>query len=179
MMRNICVVFSICIMSGCNGNFSEKSTTQVNQKVTMDKGRIETTALSDNPELITSIALKFINDYTDNCNKMKDAIEIMEWVNANALASDAFKRELKVILDKANALDPDYGLGFDPIFDAQDFPDDGFQLARFDTTTNNVVVEAKSWDGFEITMKMKNLNNNWLVDGCGVINIPESKQSPR
>lgn len=125
------------------------------------------------------IALKFINSYVDNCNKMNASIGVLEWVNSNSLASNRFKAELKKIVEEAHKGDPEMGLEADPIFDAQDYPDKGFELESFDSKTNFVVVKGKNWTDFKLTMKLVLENDNWLVDGCGTINIPNDKRINR
>lgn len=128
---------------------------------------------------ITNVAILFINEYVSNCNKTKEQIGIIEFVNAHPNVSIEFKTELKRMIEEAEKSDPEYGLGFDPIFDAQDYPDDGFKLSEFDSNTNYLTVEAINWKGFKITMRIKELDNKWLVTGCGVINIPKDKQAKR
>jgi hypothetical protein len=127
----------------------------------------------------TFVALKFINDYVANTNKMKESTGIVEWVNSNEDVSKKFKIELTKMIEDAYKSEPEYGLGFDPIFDAQDRPDDGFKLYKFDTISNYLTVEGKSWKDFTVRMKIKEVNSKWLVDGCGVINIPENEQAER
>ncbi|MCL3782111.1 DUF3828 domain-containing protein [Prolixibacteraceae bacterium JC049] len=124
-------------------------------------------------------ALQFINNYVENCNKMKNAIGIIEWVNSNQLTTSEFKEELKSIINKAKQKDPELGLGFDPIFDAQDYPDKGFEVATIDSASNYITLKGINWKKFQLTMKLKYANNQWLVDGCGIINIPKSKRAVR
>jgi hypothetical protein len=143
-----------------------------------EKPNIATIELNDTSS-IANVALKFINDYVKNCNKMREQVGIVEWVNAYPNVSQEFKTELTKMIQEAEENDPGYGLGFDPIFDAQDYPDDGFGLAEFDSISNYLTVKAKSWKGFTITMKIKELDKKWMVDGCGVINIPKTKQAKR
>ncbi len=81
-------------------------------------------------------ALTFINSYVDNCNKMKESIGVLEWINSNKLTTNSFKTELKRIMDEAYKLEPEIGLDADPIFDAQDYPDKGFELDSFNSKTN-------------------------------------------
>lgn len=130
------------------------------------------TGLNDTT-LMTNIALNFINDYVSNCNKMKEQIEIIKWVNARPNVSSKFKTELKKMIEEAEKTNPEYGLGFDPIFNAQDYPSNGFKLLKFQPNSNYLMVEAKDWKGFTITMKLKKLDNKWFIDGCGAINIPK------
>ena len=125
------------------------------------------------------IALTFINSYVENCNKMKESIKIVQWVNSNSLTTNNFKKELKRIIDEAYKEDPELGFDFDPIFDGQDYPDKGFELESFDSRTNYIVVKGKDWLDFKLTIKMVLENNDWLVDGCGIINIPKDKRSKR
>jgi len=124
-------------------------------------------------------ALKFINDYVVNCNKMNKAIRTTDWVNSNQLATENFKSELTRIMNEASKTDPESGLDFDPIFDAQDFPDNGFVLESFDTTSNFLIVKGKDENQFRLTMKVRKENEKWLVEGCGIVNIPKDRQIKR
>lgn len=124
-------------------------------------------------------ALLFINSYVNNCNKMKGSVGMLEWVHANKLANNHFKSELKAIVDKATKEDPEMGLGFDPILNAQDYPDKGFEFESFDQETNYVVLRGKDWADFKLSLKMVEENKQWLVEGCGIINIPKDKQNFR
>ncbi len=124
-------------------------------------------------------ALKFINDYVANCSKMKKAKSTIDWVNSNQLTTENFKSELTRIINEANKIDPELGLDFDPIFDAQDFPDKGFELESIDTTSNFLIFKGKDQNQFRLTMKIKKENEKWLVDGCGIVNIPKDKQIER
>ena len=149
---------------------------------TIDKKKIEhslTTLDKQKDSLSIDVALKFINSYVDNCNKMKESIGVDKWVNSNSLTTSSFKTELKRIMDEANKLEPEIGLDADPIFDAQDYPDKGFELNTFDSKTNYIVVKGKNWVDFQLTIKMVLENNNWLIDGCGIINIPIDKRIAR
>lgn len=130
-------------------------------------------------EKLIENALLFINSYVDNCNKMKESIGIVEWANSNKLTTQSFKTELKRIMDEAYKLEPEIGLDADPIFDAQDYPDKGFELDSLDYKTNYIVVKGKDWPDFKLTIKMIQYNNDWLVDGCGIINLPTDKRIAR
>jgi hypothetical protein len=124
-------------------------------------------------------ALQFINSYVDNCNKLKESVAMKEWVNASNLTTNRFKTELKSLVDKAIQEDPEAGLGFDPILNAQDYPDKGFELESFDHNTNYIVLKGKDWAEYKFTIKMVLENGHWLVDGCGIINIPKNKENER
>lgn len=124
-------------------------------------------------------ALEFINSYVENCNKMKDAVGIIDWVNSNNLTTKVFKAELKKIIDDAYMQDPELGLEVDPIFDAQGNPRKGFEVESFDEISNYLTVRGKDCADFKLTMKIKKENGNWLVDGCGMVNITNDKRANR
>ncbi len=65
------------------------------------------------------------------------------------------------------------GLKDDPILDAQDYPDDGFVYKEIRDA--NVICEGKTVKEFKVIMKVKKEGNIYLVDGCGIINIPHEK----
>lgn len=180
-MKNSYLILLILIALSCNNKKEQVDLTETKGQIEIkkeEKTKSTKVQLEDTTR-ITSGALKFINDYVTNCNKMKEQIEIVKWVNSNQDVSKEFKTELTKMIEDAYKSDPEYGLGFDPIFDAQDYPDDGFKLTEFDSISNYLTVEAVSWKGFTITMKIKEVNKKWLVDGCGVINIPKTKQAER
>lgn len=127
----------------------------------------------------TDNALIFINSYVKNVNKTKRAVGILDWVNSNKLSTAGFKKELQRIVDEAYENDPELGLEADPIFDAQDYPDKGFEIESFDETSNDLIMKGMDWADFKLTMKIKNENGAWLVDGCGRINIPHEKRANR
>jgi hypothetical protein len=125
------------------------------------------------------IPLAFINGYVDNCNRMNQRIDDVVWVSSNNLTTKSFRAELKRILDDAYTKDPKVGLGFDPILDAQDWPDKGFELESIDERTNFLTVRGIDWPEFKLTMKIIEENGTWLVDGSGIINIPKEERAER
>jgi hypothetical protein len=190
-MKNLYLILIILITFSCNDKKDKKDTTDLKKKnelIIQNKKapKIENVLSEDKTKVqlettkaITDVALKFINDYVVNCNKMNEQIGIVEWVNSNQNVSQEFKEQLAKMIKDAYTSEFEYGLGFDPIFDAQDYPDDGFKLAEFDSISNYLTVEAKTWKGFAIKMKIKEVHHKWVVDGCGVINIPKNKQAER
>ena len=83
------------------------------------------------PDLDEKIGLKFINDYCEFCNnklKKQSTITAENWINKNDLLTESFKKSYKDIVETAYKEDPELGLDFDPIFDAQDFPQNGFEF---------------------------------------------------
>ncbi|CAL2101684.1 conserved protein of unknown function [Tenacibaculum sp. 190130A14a] len=162
------------------GEKQKENNSKKKEQIEIDLKEVKTKKTELNyTDSIADVAIQFINEYVSNCNKTKEQVGIIEFVNAHPNVSAKFKTELKRMIEEAEKSDPEYGLGFDPIFDAQDYPDDGFKFSEFDSKTNYLTVEAINWKGFKITMKIKELDNKWLVTGCGVINIPKEKQAKR
>lgn len=125
----------------------------------------------------TDKALTFINDYVKNVNKMNKAVGIIDWVYANKLSTAGFNRELQRIIEEGYKNDPELGIDADPILDAQDNPEMGFEIESFDEKSNYLIVKGIDWPDFKLTMQIKNENGIWLVDGCGMINIPNEKRA--
>ena len=141
----------------------------------------ETSAASPEKQTIPdfNVALGFINDYAKFCTKIDQRSKTAEWIKQNSLLTDNFKSRYKSLLDSAQKKDPELGLGSDPIFDAQDFPEKGFSILKVDTLSGYVTVTGIDWKEFELVLKVDQENNKWLVDGAGVINIPDSKRAKR
>ena len=118
-------------------------------------------------------ALEFINGYIDYCNNYDENISLVDWVNSNKLVTAEFKKELSRIIDEANREDPEWGLGADPILDAQDYDESGLEIASFDPLSNLIYLRGKKWNEFEVKMRAKSVDGKWLVDGSGFINMPQ------
>jgi hypothetical protein len=146
------------------------------QVVTNTNHKAELDSIQSAQEVKINVALAFINAYVDNCNKIKKAVGAVEWVNTNKLVTKAFKTELKKIMDEANKADPVMGLDFDPLFNAQDYPDKGFELDSIDNNGNSLILNGKDWMTFKLKIKVVNEKGRWLVDGCGIINMPNDRK---
>lgn len=126
-----------------------------------------------------NVALTFINQYASFCTPTSSSTSDSNWVRNNTLLTDNFKGHYFALLDSGLKIDPEIGLGFDPIFDAQDFPDSGFVVSSTDEKTGLVTVRGKDWPRYLLVLKVITQNNKSLVDGSGVINIPEDKRAKR
>ncbi len=149
------------------------STRNEKKETIVEVQKIETTT----PDF--SVALKFINDYSEYCDKlMNKEIVDSNWVYNNNLLTESFKKRHKFVIDSAFIEDPEMGLEADPIFDAQDYPDKGFEIM---TTDKNgfVTVRGKDWKEFIVVLKVVSQNDKWLIDGAGIINIPTDKRAER
>ncbi len=125
------------------------------------------------------VALKFINDYVAFCNSTSRQTADTNWVRNHSLLTDNFKKAYYDLINKARMDDPEMGLGFDPIFDAQDFPDKGFVVATTDTLNGFLTVKGKDRSDFFLTLKVVDHKGNYLVEGAGVINIPDDRRSKK
>lgn len=174
-MKQVILIITLFLLVSC-GQGNDKGTANTST----DSGK-ESKTVTDTSEdkMPIEVALSFINSYIEDCNKTNKSLGYLKFVNSNSLTTNNFKTELKKVVDEANKADPEMGLDFDPLIDAQDFPDKGFELETFDRQTNFIVVKGKNWADFKVTIKVVLENNNWLVDGCGIINIPREKQSKR
>lgn len=168
-MRKLVFSAALLVLASCGQNTDSQTAVR---KSPVPQAALKSEGASDK-------AVAFINAYVANCNKEQGALGVAQWVRASKLTTTRFQTELKKMLAEAYQEDPELGLDADPIFDAQDYPDKGFELESFDSQTNYVVVKSKDQPDFKLTIKMVAANNNWLVDGCGVINVPAAKRSAR
>lgn len=166
-MKKICLFLFVVLGVSCNTHTDVES-----------KNGTGSTETKQTPDF--NVALKFINDYTAVCLSNPDATNMMNWILKNELLTDSFKKSYKNLVDSAKKADPEMGLDFDPIFDAQDFPDKGCELLNCDQNTGYITVKGKiDWPEFNLVLKVVSQNDKWLVEGCGVINIPENKRAKR
>jgi hypothetical protein len=165
-----CLIFLSC---GQSADKTAKTDNSEAKEITSQSGFVGQTIHSESD---CDNALKFANGYVDNLNSGGNAVNLVEWVGSNQLVTETFKTELSRLLNEAYKKDSILGLGFDPIFDAQDYPDEGFEIETIDTISNYIVLKGKDWNQFKIIIKLKYKDTDWFVDGSGIVNIPEDKQ---
>lgn len=122
------------------------------------------------------IAIQFINDYLDFSNDLKTETRLIDWFTKRNDLTAEFKNELKRIIKEAEKNDAEIGLGFDPILNAQDNPNQ-FEFDKSDS--KYIVVKGVNWPDFKLTLKLKLEENKWLVDGACIVNIPLNKRIER
>ena len=174
-MKILYLILLILIGFSCNNK-------KVKTELTESKERVENISdkIKDNESvLITNVALNFINSYVENCNKMSDRIGIIEWVSEQKNVTENFKAELNRLITESEKQDSELGLGFDPIFDSQDYPDNGFKLIKTNNKSNLITVIGKDLNDFKLNIKMELKNERWLVNGIGVINMAETERVKR
>ena len=140
------------------------------------------TSTTSNKEMQTNegskytVGLSFINSYVNYCNQAGSDIDLYQWIEKQTTVSSNFKAEFQRIIIEAEKEDPELGLDFDPILDAQDFPD------RFEMESENadyLIVKGENWPAFQLTLKLALEEGRWLVDGSGIINVPIEKRARR
>lgn len=119
------------------------------------------------------IALDFADSYTEFMRNDVDFAETKKWVEQNKEVTEAFKKSYIDMIAEAERQNPEQGLDFDPIINAQDVPDNGFEILSYNKKTNTVTLKAKETTDFTLKLKMVNQNNRWFVDGSGVVNMPK------
>ncbi len=125
-------------------------------------------------------AIDFINAYVDYLNarfERKTEQDRVEWINEQSTVTDHFKQALDSIIAAAELKNPGRGLDGDPILDAQDYPDDGFEPEFADSVNGYLTVKGIGWESFLITMRVVQMDGQWMVDGAGIVNIPKEKRA--
>ncbi|WP_282628748.1 hypothetical protein [Empedobacter sedimenti] len=130
-------------------------------------------------EINYRVSADFINNYCKYIMSPTGKINVDEYIKQNELLTKNYKDRYKFVQDSAYKVEPEIGLGFDPIVDGQDFPDKGFKIKSIDKATGLVTLQGIDWQDFEVVVKVVNETNKTLVDGSGIINIPTNKQSKR
>jgi hypothetical protein len=173
-MRNILAVYILLFSFAC----SQPSKGNTQQEISIPEPKKSEQVVKSynvNPQ----IAVDFINAYIDNLEKMGNGVEIRKWSRTSGLVTANFISDLENLITEAYEREPDYGLGFDPILDAQDYPDGGFKLLNFDETSGLTTVIGMKDENFQINLLLINQNGQTLVDGCGVVNLKEEQRAKR
>jgi hypothetical protein len=124
-------------------------------------------------------ALSFINKYVDYCNDLNPEITLKDWIDEQSQVTEQFKKELKRTIAKADQQEPQLGIGADPIFDAQDYPENGFEVDTSHKESDLIRVQGKEWKDFKLNIKMTLKNGQWFVNGIGMINMSENERFER
>ena len=175
MKHILALVFSISLLA-CQSGKKKPSDTQVSDLEVPNTDlyeplESETASGDENYQA----ALDFINSYIENIYQL----EILEFANNSPLATKKLKAELEHLVILAWEENPKIGLLADPLFDAQDYPSEGFELDTFDPESGYVMVKGIDWKDFKVAIRIVNENGHVLVDGCGVVNMPEDKRAER
>lgn len=125
---------------------------------------------TDKTEMDPQVALDVMNDYVANCNALKDP---EKWVENQKFLTEDFKKEYKQMMKEAWEDDPEMGLGFDPIFNAQDYPEKGFSIMAKNQKKGVVTLQGVDLPDFVVVTRLVAVDGQWLLDGAGVIRMPK------
>ena len=160
-MKNFSLPLLIILLSACQAN----STTEQTEQDRIKTGEKNTC------ENLSDVALNFIRDYVEYCLHPEPETGLTTWVEQRNDVTTHFKDELNTILREAIENDPEMGLGFDPILNAQDCPEKGFEIFSCDTAAKLVEVSGIDYPEFKVKILLLEENNIWKIEGCGVVNI--------
>lgn len=114
------------------------------------------------------ISLDVMNDYVKSGSALRDPAK---WVKNNKMLSPDFKKAYDKMIAEAYKDDPEMGLGFDPILNAQDFPEKGFEIKSVDSKKGLITLRGIDWPEFVVATKLAEVKGEWLLDGAGVIRM--------
>lgn len=160
LMKKLICLFSILLLIACKEDARVNDPAKISSEIETDHSKDISKGIG--------VAEKFINDYVANCNRMKEAVPVLEWIMARHDASEEFKQAAKKLVEEAYEADPELGLGYDPVFDGQDYDDSGYSAEGGDPS--KIIVRGKTESGFIVPMSVEKTNGNWMVTMCGAIN---------
>jgi hypothetical protein len=167
-MRYLFMFTCLILLQACQIDSTETSQNETSQ----ENSEEELTASAPDYQ----VALRFINDYADVIYNGASVPDEVEWAQSRNDVTKEFVSEIRRIVEEGFKLDPEMGLGFDPIVDAQDLPET-FKIEREEG--EYVIVQGVDWPDFELTMRLKEVDGKWFVHGCGIVNIPANKRMER
>lgn len=115
--------------------------------------------------------LQFLDEYIAECEKKRSVQTTLNWALNHPNVTADFRKALQALIDEEK------GWEYDPILDAQDYPDDGFSVRSIGMRDHYISLSAKANEKIILTTRIKQVKGKWLVDGCGTINIPEKMRA--
>ena len=126
----------------------------------------------DVEKVVESFYARYYREYLGKPAKGGADKNLLRWVNANPFVSDDFKKALRKAVVDARKEDPEMGLDYDPILDAQDYPEKGYRARRTQISGNKATVAMEGIDApdFKVSVELVSLQGNWRINGIGQIN---------
>ena len=122
------------------------------------------------------VADKFMKSYYFYLGKAATGNSFESWLQKNKLVTEQFRTAYQQLVAQAKKEDPELGLDYDPVFNAQDYPDNGLKIVSCEESgLVTLGSKAKDWESFKVFAKVVKANKGWLVDGIGAINMPENQ----
>lgn len=127
-------------------------------------------------DMVTA-CLKFMNEYLTYRDSVRpNEMEFTWWIVANPMLTEDFKVEYRQLVESYRAHDPELGLDWDPILEAQDSPI-AFELNTIHAN-GYLTINGTDWKEFKVIVRVAQIDGRWLIHGSGRINIPEEKRIP-
>ncbi|NSL53398.1 hypothetical protein [Uliginosibacterium aquaticum] len=126
-----------------------------------------------------ALALRFMQGYlayNDAVFLGSSSQPVEAWLDANPLASPGLRKAYRAKQAEGLQRDPELGWGFDLLLDAQDYPEQGFELRRC-PAPGYVELQGRGWPEFSVTVKTVRLGKALRIDGAGVLNIPPARRA--
>ena len=126
----------------------------------------------DVEKVVESFYAQYYKEYLRQPVKGDSDKAMIQWVNSNSYLSDAFKQVVQKKITDARKEDPELGLDFDPILNAQDYPDKGYRAKEIQIAGDKayVVMEGIGAPDFKLSVELVSINNQWKINGIGDIN---------
>lgn len=127
------------------------------------------------------VALAFMNGYVAYSQAImgsKTTMNTASWLGKFPHLAADFIPAYKKLEAQGREQDAELSWGMDLIFDAQDYPDQGFQLLR--CKANDLVeLRGRDWPEFTVAVKTVKQQGRYLVAGAGRVNLSASERAQR
>ncbi|UKN00347.1 hypothetical protein K6119_11435 [Paracrocinitomix mangrovi] len=153
----------------CGQQESEETSNVHDSIITESTDTLFTNKISS--EIDWDVALSFINDYRDMEDVLHAEEERLNWVDNDTRTSTNFKLIHRKMYEDARKADELMGLDYVAIFNAQDYPDQGFEIAETNEQDSILIVRGIDWTTFEVQLKLIYEEGSWKVDGAGDVNM--------
>lgn len=115
-------------------------------------------------------AITFINSYVSFIEGNSNEFPPYAWVQKNALLSNEFKAAYKKTIEAGYLEDPELGIGYDPILNAQDIPGSkGYMAISCSPEKHTVELQDKENKAFINAVELTYVDGKWLITSIGSI----------
>ncbi|MBK8800552.1 MAG: hypothetical protein IPN71_00560 [Fibrobacteres bacterium] len=121
-------------------------------------------------------AIRFVQDYLRQ-DLPSDSAAI-DWVSRRPDVTESFKQAHAKLLREARKAQPDLGLEFDPILDAQDWPTGALDW-KMDLPQGAMLLCVRDRPDITLSVRIVHRRHRLALDGIGVIRIADSLRAKR
>jgi hypothetical protein len=173
-----CLLFFLLILCACsqrNNSTNTVNKVDSNARIEVSEAVAKADSKKSNQKQAVpdfNVAPKFINKYVQAIGGPNGGPA--HWVEHSPLLTENFKNQYRKISKSDDSLDSD------PILDANFLPGNRFTILKADSIDGYVTLACDGqWKDYQLVLKLAHEEDNWLVDGSGVVNIPEGKRAKR